>query len=162
MAAIISTRATAGIKQTVNVGQYVSDMQVSPNFYEVVANLIPVLLVALAVERFASSRDEGDDRPSQLTTAIGAIAGLTVAECFALAAVATGSDSDLVAVIVTGALAIGWMLLVMAYVNKILADFESGERGSRKRRCCNLIVLAVGLFCPVVFLLAYSTTLAIG
>jgi len=128
------------------------------SFYEVVANLIPVLLIALAVERFAASPDP-HERPRQFTTGLGAIAALTVAEAFTLAVVARGTSTQTIDYIVISALGFGWLLLVVALANTMFLEFPSEERGTARRKPLNLLILAVAVLCPMTFVLAYAVAI---
>jgi len=134
-------------------------MEISAGFYAVVANLIPVLLIALAVEQFAIVAD--DKKPSSFAFAAWTIASLTAAEAVSLGVVAHGSSSQLAdATMITG-LTLGWMGLVTSYLFKVLQARPKKPRWSRKWVAMIVAPGLIAVLCPTfalwVYLIAAAT-----
>jgi hypothetical protein len=128
-------------------------MQISADFYEVVATLIPVLLIALAVEQFAINND--DKKPSSFAFATWTIALLTVAEAVSLGVVAHGSSSQLADTIMVIGLALGWMGLVLSYLSKVLDARPKKRRWPRRWLAMIVAPGLIAVLCPPVAMWVY-------
>jgi hypothetical protein len=129
-------------------------MEFAAGFYEVVATLIPVLLIALAVEQFAIV-DDDDKTPVSFSLALWTIAALTVAESVALGAVAHGSSSQLADATMVSGLVLGWILLVGSYLFKLVRAMPEDHRWSGPLLAMLVAPGIVATVCPVVALLVY-------
>jgi hypothetical protein len=134
-------------------------VQISSSFYEVVAALIPVLLIALAVEQFAIV-DDDDKTPASFSLALWTIAALTVAESVALGAVAHGSSSQLADYTMIAGLSLGWVLLVVSYLFKLVQAMPENRRWSGAWVAMIVAPGIVAIACPVVALLVYLVAAA--
>ncbi|WP_156464832.1 hypothetical protein [Aeromicrobium sp. Root495] len=121
-------------------------MPLTPEFFNVAANLVPVLLIALAVERFALDSEDSDD--GGFRWGLVAIAVLVLAECLSLGVIAAGSSNRLVDSLTLAAVAFGLMAVAMTYTELLFQTFPD-RNGSRRSRGLDFLILMTAVLAPL-------------
>ncbi len=126
-------------------------MRLSQNFYAIAANTIPVLLIALAVERFRIDSDDADR--AQFRTGLMALAALMVAECVTVGVLAAERSNETTDMVLMSALGLGLCFLAAAYTNVLFVAFPRYRQRANRGRLSDVGLVAISIGAPVVFLI---------